>query len=122
MIVGFGLWTVFVGARLWVLGALLFVPGFGMGMLMLALIVSAQEESPREVLGIVTSLIQFARNFGGAIGAGLMGALLGPSLVLGGHALYDVFWRVPLVAGVLAGGGLLPPAGIPVGGVFSKAK
>jgi len=122
MIVGFGLWAAFVGAPLWALGALLFVTGFGMGMFMLALIVSAQEESPREVLGIVTGLIQFARNFGGAIGAGLMGALLGPSLVLGGHALYDVFWRVPLVAGVLAVGALVTAAGLPAGAVSRESR
>jgi MFS family permease len=122
MIVGFGSWTVFVGAPLWVLGALLLVTGFGMGMLMLALIVSAQEESPREVLGIVTGLIQFARNFGGAIGAGFMGALLGPALVLGGHALYDVFWRVPLAAGVLAVGALVTAAGLPVGAVSRGSR
>jgi MFS family permease len=122
MIAGFGLWTLAVGAPLWVLAALSLLTGLGMGIIMVALIVSAQEESPREMLGIVTGLVQFSRNLGGAVGAGLMGALLGPSLVLGGRALFDVFWRVPLTAGVLAIGTLVTAAGLPPGPVGGKSR
>ncbi len=113
MTVGFGLWAASVGASLWVLGAVSLLTGFGMGITMLATLVSAQEESPRETLGIVTSLVQFSRNFGGAVGSGLMGAILGPSLVLGGHALFVTFWRVPLMAGVLGVGVVLVALGLP---------
>jgi hypothetical protein len=84
-----------------------------MGVMMLALLVSAQEASSRDVLGIVTSMVQFFRNLGGAIGSGLMGAVLGRSLMLGGNALFVAFWRVPLLAGVLAVGAFLAALGLP---------
>ncbi len=113
MTVGFGLWAASVSASLWVLGAVSFLTGLGMGITMLATLVSAQEDSSRETLGIVTSLVQFFRNFGGAVGSGLMGAILGPSLVLGGHALFVTFWRVPLMAGVLGVGVFLVALGLP---------
>jgi MFS family permease len=114
MTVGFGLWAVSVGAGLWVLGSVGFLTGLGMGMTMLAMLVSAQEESPREELGIVTGLLQFSRNFGGAVGSGIMGAILGPSLAQGGHDMFITFWRVPLTAAVLGVGVFLIALGLPV--------
>lgn len=113
MIAGFSVWTAAIGASDSVLVAASLVTGIGMGTMMLALLVSAQEASPRNVLGIVTSMVQFFRNLGGAIGSGLMGALLGPALSLGGNALFVAFWRVPLLAGVLAVGAFLAAFGLP---------
>ncbi len=113
MIVGFSAWTAAIGASSWVLVAESLVTGLGMGVMMLALLVSAQEASSRDVLGIVTSMVQFFRNLGGAIGSGLMGAVLGRSLMLGVNALFVAFWRVPLLAGVLAVGAFLAALGLP---------
>ncbi|MDQ7842198.1 MAG: MFS transporter [Armatimonadota bacterium] len=102
MVTGFGLWAAAPGSALWVLGGSGLLAGLGMGAIMLALLVSAQEEAGPQVLGIVTGLLQFARNFGGSVGAALMGAVLGGALSAGGTALFRVFWRVPALAALLA--------------------
>ena len=50
--------------------------GAGMGLSMLCLLIVIQTVSPREYLGLSTSLNIFFRSLGGAIGVALLGALL----------------------------------------------
>jgi EmrB/QacA subfamily drug resistance transporter len=54
--------------------------GAGMGLVMLALLLTMQNSVDRGQLGIVTSLNQFSRSIGGAVGVAVMGAVLTLSL------------------------------------------
>ena len=56
------------------------VMGVGMGMAMLSLLLAGQSAVPREQLGIATSLGQFSRSIGGAVGVALMGTVMTASL------------------------------------------
>jgi predicted MFS family arabinose efflux permease len=71
--------------------ASVFVLGCGMGLSMLALLLAVQHGVDRSLLGTVTSLNQFARSVGAAVGVAAMGAILARGLV-----------GVPLVGGVQA--------------------
>ncbi|WP_448595178.1 MFS transporter [Thermoflexus hugenholtzii] len=113
MMGGFGLWALAWRAPLPVLALAGLIVGAGMGTVMLALLVCAQEEAPREVLGVVTAMLLFARNIGGSMGAAAMGAALGPALAAGGEVLLNAFWRVPALALILAIGILLIGRGVP---------
>ena len=50
--------------------------GAGLGLTMLTLLIAVQQAVPREVLGTATSLNQFSRSIGGAIGVAVMGVIL----------------------------------------------
>lgn len=113
MIAGFGAWALARQAHLSLLGLAGLMVGSGMGVVMLALLVCAQEEAPRDVLGVVTAMLLFARNIGGSMGAAVMGAALGPALSAGGEALLAAFWKVPLLAMILSLGILLIGLGVP---------
>jgi MFS family permease len=52
------------------------VMGIGMGLQMLCLLLAVQHAAPRSQLGIATSLNQFSRSVGAAIGVALMGAIV----------------------------------------------
>jgi EmrB/QacA subfamily drug resistance transporter len=54
--------------------------GIGLGLTMLTLLIVAQHSVPREQLGITTSLNQFSRSIGGAIGVAILGALMAAGL------------------------------------------
>jgi EmrB/QacA subfamily drug resistance transporter len=54
--------------------------GAGLGLVMLTLLIASQHSVPREQLGITTSLNQFSRSIGGAIGVAVLGALLSAGL------------------------------------------
>jgi EmrB/QacA subfamily drug resistance transporter len=71
--------------------ASVFVLGCGMGLSMLALLLAVQHGVDRSLLGTVTSLNQFSRSVGAAVGVAAMGAILARGLV-----------GVPLVGGVQA--------------------
>ncbi|HEV7243124.1 MAG TPA: MDR family MFS transporter [Thermoanaerobaculia bacterium] len=58
----------------------LVVIGAGLGLTMFTLLVASQHSVPREQLGITTSLNQFSRSIGGAIGVAILGALLAAGL------------------------------------------
>ncbi len=113
MIAGFGAWALARQAPLPLLGLAGLIVGFGMGVMMLALLVCAQEEAPREVLGVVTAMLLFARNIGGSIGAAVMGAALGPALSAGGATLGVAFWKVPALSLALSVGILLMGLSVP---------
>jgi EmrB/QacA subfamily drug resistance transporter len=61
---------------IWILILDLVVIGVGLGLTMLTLLIAVQHAVPREQLGIATSLNQFSRSIGGAMGVALLGALM----------------------------------------------
>jgi EmrB/QacA subfamily drug resistance transporter len=122
--------------------AAVFVLGSGMGFSMLSLLLAVQHGIDRSVLGLATSLNQFARSVGAAVGVAVMGAILARSLtsahipadtVTAGvmtlddaarnefvHALNRVFASGAVMAGIgLAAAFFLPPVdfsrGVPAG-------
>jgi EmrB/QacA subfamily drug resistance transporter len=66
-------------ARLWLYVDLVLI-GAGLGMTMLTLLIAVQQSVSRAQLGIATSLNQFSRSIGGAIGVAVMGAVLSAGL------------------------------------------
>ena len=58
----------------------MFLIGAGLGLTMLTLIIAVQHAVPRAQLGVATSLNQFARSIGGAVGVAIMGAVLSAGL------------------------------------------
>lgn len=54
----------------------LVIIGIGLGLTMLTLLIAVQHAVPREQLGIATSLNQFFRSIGGAMGVAVLGAML----------------------------------------------
>ncbi|HEX8171288.1 MAG TPA: MDR family MFS transporter [Thermoanaerobaculia bacterium] len=54
--------------------------GAGLGTTMLTLLIAAQQSVDRQQLGITTSLNQFSRSIGGAIGVALLGTLMAAGL------------------------------------------
>jgi EmrB/QacA subfamily drug resistance transporter len=57
-----------------------FVLGSGMGLSMLSLLLAVQHGVNRSLLGLATSLNQFARSIGAVVGVAVMGAILARSL------------------------------------------
>jgi EmrB/QacA subfamily drug resistance transporter len=60
----------------WVLLADIGLMGSGMGLVMLTLVLATQNSVERNQLGIATSLTQFSRSIGGAVGVAVMGTML----------------------------------------------
>ena len=50
--------------------------GFGMGMVMVPMLIAVQSAVPKRDLGIATSTVQFFRTIGGAVGVAVMGAVM----------------------------------------------
>ncbi|MBI4588630.1 MAG: MFS transporter [Candidatus Rokubacteria bacterium] len=50
--------------------------GFGMGMVMVPMLIAVQSAVPKRDLGVATSTIQFFRTIGGAVGISVMGAVM----------------------------------------------
>jgi EmrB/QacA subfamily drug resistance transporter len=67
---------VHAGEPLWYLPAASLGLGAGMGFAMLALLLALQHAVPKSELGLATSLNQFARSIGAAVGVAAMGTLL----------------------------------------------
>lgn len=65
--------------RVWLYLDLIMI-GAGLGMTMLTLLIAVQQAVPRTQLGIATSLNQFSRSIGGAVGVAVMGAVLSAGL------------------------------------------
>ncbi|WP_293914956.1 MFS transporter [Deinococcus sp.] len=86
-------------APLWVISAVGFFAGSGMGFAMFTLLIAVQQATPRPDLGAMTSAILFSRQLGGAIGTALMGTLIGQAAIsAGGGALADGLQRAFLLA------------------------
>jgi EmrB/QacA subfamily drug resistance transporter len=89
------------------------VGGVGMGLTMVPMLIAVQSSVARADLGAATSMIQFFRTVGGAIGLAVMGAVMAWRLGSGvsrAEALHDVFLTglVICVAAVLSAF-LVPP-------------
>jgi len=65
---------------LWFLLVSCTVMGAGMGTQMLSLLLAVQHAVPRTQLGLATSLTQFSRSIGAAVGVAVMGAILARSI------------------------------------------
>ncbi len=73
------------GEGLTSLGAMrdVFIAGVGMGMTFVPMLIGVQSAVPRSELGVATSVTQFFRAVGGAIGLSLMGAVMAQHLRAG---------------------------------------
>lgn len=65
--------------RFWLYADLAMV-GAGLGLTMLTLLIAVQQSVPRSQLGIATSLNQFSRSIGGAVGVAILGTVLSAGL------------------------------------------
>ena len=68
--------TITISTNGWVLAAMLFVIGSGLGLFMQTLIIAVQNAIPWEYMGTGTAAVTFFRTLGGAIGAAVLGAIL----------------------------------------------
>jgi EmrB/QacA subfamily drug resistance transporter len=88
--------------------------GIGMGMTMVPMLIAVQSAVPRADLGSATSMTQFFRTIGGAIGLSLMGAVMARRLGDGlpmAEALHSVFVAGLVVCVAALGSAFLVPAG-----------
>lgn len=116
-----GLTQITSASSFWNLRATLGVMGMGMGMTMLTLLLAVQNVVARSRLGITTSLAQFTRSIGGAIGVAVMGALVAAAIPAGRdalpveleRALHSVFLLGASIAAVAALSVFNFPAGVP---------
>jgi hypothetical protein len=91
-----------------------------MGMTMLSMLLAVQGSVARERLGVATSLGQFTRSIGGAIGVAVMGAVVAASLPHGSTnpaalavGLHKAFVLGAVVSVVALASALLVPGGLP---------
>ncbi len=66
-------------ARFWLHADLVLI-GSGLGLTMLTLLIAVQQAVNKSQLGVATSLNQFSRSIGGAVGVAIMGAILSAGL------------------------------------------
>jgi EmrB/QacA subfamily drug resistance transporter len=88
--------------------------GIGMGLSMVPMLIGVQSAVARTDLGAATSLTQFCRSLGGAVGVSVMGAVMAQRLATGvamGEALHAVFVVGLGVSGVALVSALVVPAG-----------
>jgi EmrB/QacA subfamily drug resistance transporter len=115
-----GLATVGPATPMWRMHVDLGLMGVGMGMTMLSLLLAVQSAVAREQLGVATSLSQFTRSIGGAIGVAVMGAIVsgampvtGPSPAALAVGLHRAFVAGAVVSIVALASALLVPGGLP---------
>jgi len=102
------------------MGAVL-IAGTGMGMTMVPMLIAVQNAVARRDLGAVTSMTQFFRTIGGAIGVSVMGAVMTHRLQLGRDiewALHGVF----VIGLVVCVGALLSAFLVPAGSARELAR
>jgi EmrB/QacA subfamily drug resistance transporter len=90
------------------------VAGIGMGCTMVPMLIAVQSAVVREDLGAATSMTQFFRTVGGAIGLSLMGAVMADRLHAGApmaQALHGVFVVGLVVCTIAVVSAFLVPAG-----------
>jgi EmrB/QacA subfamily drug resistance transporter len=73
----------------WMLYPNLMCIGAGLGLTMLTLLIAVQQAVERSKLGIATSLNQFSRSIGGALGVAVMGAVLTAGLASQLHSVAE---------------------------------
>jgi EmrB/QacA subfamily drug resistance transporter len=90
------------------------IGGIGMGLTMVPMLIAVQSAVERADLGAATSMIQFFRTVGGAIGLAVMGAVMAWRLAAGvgqAEALHGVFVTGLLICLVALASAFLVPAG-----------
>jgi len=90
------------------------VAGVGMGLNMVPLLIAVQSTVVRADMGAATSMTQFFRTIGGAVGVAMMGAVMGRRLAAGASmevALHDVFVIGFVVSLIALASTILVPAG-----------
>ncbi len=87
-----GLASVGPASPLWALHVYLGLMGIGMGMTMLSLLLAVQASVSRDQLGVATSLAQFTRSIGGAVGVAVMGAVVAAALPASGPTPAALAW------------------------------
>lgn len=108
----FSTWTDALTPALAMAHALL--AGIGMGLVFVPMLIAVQSAVPRHDLGVATSVTQFFRTVGGAIGLSLMGAVMAQRLNAGmsiGAALHGVFAVGAIVCVAAFLSAFLVPAG-----------
>ena len=88
--------------------------GVGMGLSMVPMLIAVQNAVPRSSLGVATSLTQFFRSVGGAVGVAVMGAVKAQRLDAGASlegALHAVFLVGLVVCLAALASAFLVPAG-----------
>jgi len=88
--------------------------GIGMGMNMVPMLIAVQSAVSRADLGIATSMTQFFRAVGGAVGLSLMGAVMAQRLQAGlpmAAALHGAFVVGLAICGLAVAAAFLVPAG-----------
>lgn len=115
-----GLASVQPEGALWLLHLFLGLMGIGMGMTMLSLLLAVQSAVAREQLGVATSLGQFTRSIGGAIGVAVMGAVVAATIPATGSTpaalavgLHRAFILGAVVSMVALGSAFFVPRGLP---------
>jgi predicted MFS family arabinose efflux permease len=97
------------------------VGGLGMGLNMVPMLIAVQSAVPRSDLGAATSMTQFFRAVGGAIGVSVMGVVMARYLA-GGHAMADALHAVFVVGLVISVGALLSAFLVPGGRARDLAR
>ena len=90
------------------------IGGVGMGLNMVPMLIAVQSAVPRVQLGVATSMTQFFRAVGGAIGLAVMGAVMAQRLQAGlpmVEALHGVFVVGLLICVAALGAAFLVPPG-----------
>jgi MFS family permease len=90
------------------------IGGIGMGLTMVPMLIAVQSVVPRSELGMATSMIQFFRTVGGAIGLAVMGAVMAWQLRAGAtqaDALHGVFVTGLLICLTAVASAFLVPGG-----------
>lgn len=88
--------------------------GVGMGLVFVPMLIAVQAAVPRHELGLATSVTQFFRAIGGALGLSVMGAVMAHRLQAGlpvGAALHGVFVAGAVVCVLALVSALLVPGG-----------
>jgi predicted MFS family arabinose efflux permease len=90
------------------------IGGIGMGLTMVPMLIAVQSAVARADLGAATSMVQFFRTVGGAIGLAVMGAVMAWRLGAGGtraEALHAVFVTGLVICVAALGSAFLVPPG-----------
>jgi EmrB/QacA subfamily drug resistance transporter len=88
--------------------------GIGMGLVFVPMLIAVQAAVPRGELGVATSVTQFFRAIGGAVGLSVMGAVMAQRLHAGlpvASALHGVFVVGAVICGLALLSAFLVPAG-----------
>lgn len=115
-----GLASVHPDSPMWLMRVHLGLMGVGMGMAMLSMLLAVQSSVAREQLGVATSLGQFTRSIGGAVGVAVMGAVVASTIPSGGSTpaaladgLHRAFALGAVVSVIALASAFLVPGGLP---------